>query len=117
MSLKDMFFAAAGVAAPSDSNIASSRTILLGMAACPLKNCRLWQDRTVSDCVDTCFPSPKAGTCRRRVSRQGRSLMDVTVREMRLEETDLIIDYFHRSTPEHLEMMGVDPSRLPVREA
>jgi RimJ/RimL family protein N-acetyltransferase len=43
--------------------------------------------------------------------------MALTVREMRFDETDLIIDYFHRSTPEHLEMMGVDPSRLPTREA
>jgi RimJ/RimL family protein N-acetyltransferase len=42
--------------------------------------------------------------------------MTLTVREMRFEETDLIIDYFHRSTPEHLDMMGVDPSRLPSPE-
>jgi RimJ/RimL family protein N-acetyltransferase len=40
--------------------------------------------------------------------------MAIDVREMRLDETDLIIDYFHRSTPEHLEMMGVDHSRLPT---
>jgi RimJ/RimL family protein N-acetyltransferase len=34
---------------------------------------------------------------------------------MAASEVDLIIDYFHESTPEHLEMLGVDPSRLPGR--
>jgi RimJ/RimL family protein N-acetyltransferase len=43
--------------------------------------------------------------------------MALSVREMRFDETDLIIDYFHGSTPEHLETMGVDPSRLPARDA
>lgn len=38
------------------------------------------------------------------------------VREMRLDETALIIDYFHSATPEHLEMLGVDPTRLPARD-
>src|SRR4029078_13351981 len=42
--------------------------------------------------------------------------MRLDVREMRLEETPLVIDYFHSSTPEHLEMLGVDPTRLPPRE-
>jgi RimJ/RimL family protein N-acetyltransferase len=42
--------------------------------------------------------------------------MELNVREMRLEETPLVIDYFHSSTPEHLEMLGVDPTRLPSRE-
>lgn len=32
---------------------------------------------------------------------------------MTLAETGLIIDYFHGATPEHLEMLGVDPTRLP----
>ena len=32
---------------------------------------------------------------------------------MTLQETSEIIDYFHSSTPEHLEVLGVDPSRLP----
>jgi RimJ/RimL family protein N-acetyltransferase len=41
--------------------------------------------------------------------------MNLSVREMTLSETGLIIDYFHNATPEHLEMMGVDPSRLPRR--
>jgi RimJ/RimL family protein N-acetyltransferase len=39
--------------------------------------------------------------------------MALTVREMADIETDLIVDYFLNSTPEHLEMLGVDPSRLP----
>ena len=42
---------------------------------------------------------------------------DLTVREMAIEEVGLVIDYFHGSTPEHLETMGVDPSRLPARDA
>jgi hypothetical protein len=41
--------------------------------------------------------------------------MNLGVREMALDETNIVIDYFHASTPEHLEMMGVDPSRLPSR--
>ena len=43
--------------------------------------------------------------------------MDLTVREMTLPESALVIDYFHRSTPEHLETLGVDPTRLPPRDA
>ena len=42
--------------------------------------------------------------------------MKLSVREMRVEETPIVIDYFHSSTPEHLEMLGVDPTRLPPRE-
>lgn len=38
--------------------------------------------------------------------------MGLTVREMRLDEVRLIINYFYSATPEYLEMMGVDPSRL-----
>jgi len=41
--------------------------------------------------------------------------MSVHVREMQLEEVGLVIDYFHESTAEHLEMLGVDPTRLPAR--
>jgi RimJ/RimL family protein N-acetyltransferase len=41
--------------------------------------------------------------------------MPLVVREMALEEVGLVIDYFHRSTPEHLETLGVDPTRLPGR--
>jgi RimJ/RimL family protein N-acetyltransferase len=43
--------------------------------------------------------------------------MQLTVREMRVEEADLIVDYFRNSTPEHLETLGVDPTRLPTPEA
>jgi RimJ/RimL family protein N-acetyltransferase len=32
---------------------------------------------------------------------------------MTAAETDLIIEYFLNSTPEHLEMLGVDPTRFP----
>jgi RimJ/RimL family protein N-acetyltransferase len=39
--------------------------------------------------------------------------MTLTVREMTAAETDLIIDYFQNSTPEHLETLGVDPTRMP----
>ena len=38
--------------------------------------------------------------------------MTLTVREMTSSEVDLIIEYFLQSTPEHLEMLGVDPTRL-----
>jgi RimJ/RimL family protein N-acetyltransferase len=34
---------------------------------------------------------------------------------MALEEVGLVIEYFHGATPEHLEKMGVDPTRLPAR--
>ena len=43
--------------------------------------------------------------------------MTVTVRQMTLAEGDLIIDYFHGASREHLEMLGVDPTRLPSRDA
>ncbi len=42
--------------------------------------------------------------------------MSVEVREMSLAETHLVIDYFRSSTPEYLEMLGVDPTRLPDRD-
>jgi RimJ/RimL family protein N-acetyltransferase len=32
---------------------------------------------------------------------------------MTLQETARIIEYFHSATPEHLEILGVDPTRLP----
>lgn len=41
--------------------------------------------------------------------------MMIAVREMILDEVELILDYFHGSTPEHLELLGVDPTRLPDR--
>src|ERR1700729_337999 len=43
--------------------------------------------------------------------------MNFDVRPMALHETDLIIDYFHGATPEHLEKLGVDPTRLPAVDA
>ena len=42
--------------------------------------------------------------------------MTLTVREMTLAETEMIIDYFQGATPEYLEMLGVDPTRLPTPE-
>ncbi len=44
------------------------------------------------------------------------SAMSLVVREMSASEVGLIIDYFHGSTPEHLELLGVDPTRLPPAE-
>lgn len=43
--------------------------------------------------------------------------MALVIREMALDEVDVIIDYFHGSTVEHLEMLGVDPTRLPSPQA
>ncbi len=43
--------------------------------------------------------------------------MSLVIREMALDEVGLIIDYFHGSPPEHLETLGVDPTRLPTRQA
>jgi RimJ/RimL family protein N-acetyltransferase len=37
----------------------------------------------------------------------------LSVREMRLAEVGLVVDYFHGASPEHLETLGVDPTRLP----
>jgi len=42
--------------------------------------------------------------------------MALTVREMAGSEIDIIIEYFLGSTPEHLEILGVDRSRLPTAE-
>jgi RimJ/RimL family protein N-acetyltransferase len=41
--------------------------------------------------------------------------MNISVREMQLEEVETVIDYFHNATPEHLELLGVDPTRLPSK--
>ena len=40
--------------------------------------------------------------------------VSLVVREMVLDEVNLIIGYFHGSAPEHLELLGVDPTRLPT---
>ena len=42
--------------------------------------------------------------------------MALAVREMMGSEVDLVIDYFQSATPEHLEILGVDPTRLPPAE-
>jgi RimJ/RimL family protein N-acetyltransferase len=41
--------------------------------------------------------------------------MPLSVRSMAMSEVGLIIDYFQQATPEHLDMLGVDPTRLPSR--
>ncbi len=41
----------------------------------------------------------------------------VSVREMTLGETETVVRYFHGATPEFLEMLGVDPTRLPRPDA
>jgi RimJ/RimL family protein N-acetyltransferase len=43
--------------------------------------------------------------------------MTLTVREMAGSEIDIIIEYFLGSTPEHLDMLGVDPTRMPHPES
>ena len=43
--------------------------------------------------------------------------MVLTVREMMSSEVNIIIQYFQDSTPEHLETLGVDPSRLPPAQS
>ena len=43
--------------------------------------------------------------------------MTLAVREMTGSEVDIIIDYFQNATPEHLETLGVDPTRLPAAES
>jgi len=43
--------------------------------------------------------------------------MALTVREMMSSEVNIIIQYFQNATPEHLETLGVDPSRLPPAES
>jgi len=43
--------------------------------------------------------------------------MELTVRQMRLDEVDIRIDYFLDADITALETMGVDPAKLPSREA
>jgi RimJ/RimL family protein N-acetyltransferase len=42
--------------------------------------------------------------------------MTLTVREMMASEIDLVIEYFLGATAEYLEILGVDPSRLPAAD-
>ena len=39
--------------------------------------------------------------------------MNLRARELLPSEAHIVTSYFHSSTPEHLERLGVDPSRLP----
>ena len=43
--------------------------------------------------------------------------MTPTVREMTDSEFDIVIEYFFKSTPEHLEILGVDPTRLATPDS
>ena len=43
--------------------------------------------------------------------------MKLAVLEMAGAEADVVIDYFQQATPEHLETLGVDPTRLPAAES
>lgn len=54
-----------------------------------------------------------------RGSRRGTmtEMSDLTVREMRLAEVGMRIDYFHDSSDEHLRAIGVDRRLLPERDA
>jgi RimJ/RimL family protein N-acetyltransferase len=40
--------------------------------------------------------------------------MSICVREMRLDEVGVVIDYFHSATADHLDRLGVDAARLPA---
>ena len=40
--------------------------------------------------------------------------MTLTVREMMGSEVDFIIEYYQNATPEYLETLGIDPTRLPA---
>lgn len=43
--------------------------------------------------------------------------MELSVREMTLDEVELRINYFHSASPEFLAQLGVDPARLPTPQA
>lgn len=42
--------------------------------------------------------------------------MAVSVRPLLPSEIELVIDYFHNASAEFLELLGVDPTRLPPRD-
>lgn len=42
--------------------------------------------------------------------------MELFVREIKKTEIQILIEYFYGASPEHLERMGVDPTRLPSRK-
>lgn len=41
--------------------------------------------------------------------------MNLDIREMELGETGMVIDYFYAASVEQLDLMGIDPTRLPTR--
>ncbi|CCD99757.1 GNAT family protein [Bradyrhizobium sp. STM 3809] len=41
--------------------------------------------------------------------------MTLDVKDMELAETAVVIDYFYSSSIEQLDLMGIDPTRLPTR--
>ena len=41
--------------------------------------------------------------------------MECTVREMKLEDVENVVDYFHEATPDFLKAMGADRNKLPER--
>lgn len=43
--------------------------------------------------------------------------MGLSVREIEIAEFDIVFDYFHEATPEFLDTMGIDPTRIPDRHA
>ncbi|MGJ4949477.1 GNAT family N-acetyltransferase [Bradyrhizobium sp. HKCCYLS20291] len=40
--------------------------------------------------------------------------MTLDIREMELHETGMVIDYFYSSSIEQLDLMGIDPTRMPT---
>ena len=56
-----------------------------------------------------------AGLQRRRAKLE--PVDDVDGQGDESSEVDVIIEYFQSATPEHLEMLGVDPTRLPPPES
>ena len=40
--------------------------------------------------------------------------MTLSVREMRVDEVNIVVDYFHGSTDDHLERLWVDRAKLPA---
>ena len=43
--------------------------------------------------------------------------LGLNARLMKRDEIHVLVDYFHDSSSEHLETLGVDPTRLPRRES
>jgi hypothetical protein len=60
------------------------------------------------------YPAPCPANSVRVETRLRRMPMQLVAREMVPAEVDLVIDYFRHTSPEHLERLGVDPTRLPA---